>query len=333
VRFQIVCNRVAAAVLAAFTVFAIVGLAQPARPKVGPPARVLPPVTAPVVRNMRVAERNNVYCAGYVQSSPIDTSRRIVGGVEEQEKFLYAQNNFVYINAGANKGMQVGDMLTVVRPRGQVKTRWTRKGSLGFYAQEVGALEVIRVKAEVSVAKVKTSCDNLLLGDLVQPMQTRVAPDYRQRPALDLFADSSGKAVGRVFMSRDNAEVLTRDFIVYIDLGAEDNVQIGDYLTIFRPLGKGNPYFGDWGESVSARDEGFQSFEYRGGRFSNQAARKTGDTAKGKVVTTEDAKDDRPRIRKIVGEMVILNVKERTATAVITRTAQEIHTGDWVEVQ
>ena len=34
-----------------------------------------------------------------------------------------------------------------------------------------------------------------------------------------------------------------------------------------------------------------------------------------------------------VGEIVILNVKEKTATAVITRTAQEIHTGDWVEVQ
>lgn len=322
-RFQIVCNRVAAAVLAAFTVFAIVGLAQQ------PPMSV----AAPTARPMRVAERNNVYCAGYVQSSPIDTSRRIVGAVEEQEQVLYSQNNFVYINAGANKGVQVGDMLSVVRPRGQVKTRWTRKGSLGFYAQEVGALEVVRVKAEVSVAKVKTSCDNLLLGDLVQPMQTRVAPDYTLRPKLDLFGDPNGKAVGRLFMARDNAEVISRDFIVYIDLGAEDKVQVGDYLTIFRGLGKGGPFFGDWGESVSARDEGFQSFEYRGGRFSNQAARKSGDEAKGKVVTTADAKDDRPRIRKVVGEMMILNVKERTATAVITRTAQEIHPGDWVEVQ
>jgi hypothetical protein len=209
---------------------------------------------------MHVAERNNVYCAGYVQSSPIDTSRRIVGAVEEQEQFLYSQNNFVYINAGANKGMQVGDMLSVVRPRGQVKTRWTRKGSLGFYTQEVGALEVIRVKPEVSVARVKTSCDNILLGDLVQPMQVRVAPDYRQRPAMDLFADPSGKAVGRLFMARDTAEAIARDFIVYIDLGAEDNVQVGDYLTIFRPLGDGNPYSGDWGESARARYEGFQSF-------------------------------------------------------------------------
>ncbi len=321
-RFQIVCKRAAVSVFAAVTLLATAGLAQ----------QTGPTVLVPTARNMNVAERNNVYCAGYVQSSPIDTSRRIVGAVEEQEQFLYSQNNVVYINAGANKGVQVGDLLTVVRPRGQVKTRWTRKDRLGFYAQEVGALEVIRVKAQVSVARVKTSCDNLLLGDIVQPLQTRVAPQYTQRPALDLFGDPSGKAVGRVFMARDMTEAITRDYVVYIDLGAEDNVQIGDYLTIFRPLGDGNPYFGDWGESVSARDD-FDSFEYRGGRFSNQSARKKGSTARGKVETTEDAKSPRVFIRKVVGEMVILNVKERTATALITRTAQEIHTGDWVEVQ
>jgi hypothetical protein len=324
VSFQIVFKRVAAAFFAAFTIFATVSTAQQRTVVVVPGSRAM----------TSVAAGNNVYCAGYVQSSPIDTSRKIVGAVEEQDQFMYSQNNYVYINAGSNRGVNVGDMLSVVRPRGQVRTRWTRKGSLGAYVQEVGALEVVRVKGEVSVARVKTSCDNMLLGDLVMPMQARVAPDYRQRPTMDLFGDPNGKAVGRLFMSRDNAEAIARDFIVYIDLGAEDNVQVGDYLTVFRPLGDGNPFFGDWGESASARDEGFQSFEYRGGRFSNQTARKSGDNARGRVVTTEKAKDDRPSgIRKVVGEMVILNVKERTATALITRNAQEIHTGDWVEVQ
>ncbi|HUR98158.1 MAG TPA: FlgT C-terminal domain-containing protein [Pyrinomonadaceae bacterium] len=326
-RFQIVCKRVAASVFAAVTVFAAAGLAQQKQRPV-----VLTPIIAPPSRSMRIAERNNLYCAGYVQTSPIDTSRKIVGAVEEQETFLYSQNNFVYINAGANKGVQVGDMFSVVRPRGQVKSHWTRKGSLGFYTEEVGALEVVRVKPEVAVARVKTSCSDIMLGDLVQPLQVRVAPEYKQRPALDLFGDPSGKAVGRLIMSRDNVDLITRDFIVYIDLGAEDNVQVGDYVTVFRKLGKGNPFFGDWGESASARDS-FDSFEYRGGRFSNQTGRKKGDTAEGKVVTTASAKEDRPYIRKVVGEMVILNVKERVATALVTRTAQEIHTGDWVEVQ
>jgi hypothetical protein len=37
--------------------------------------------------------------------------------------------------------------------------------------------------------------------------------------------------------------------------------------------------------------------------------------------------------RKIVGEMVIIDVQTRTATAVITRALAEVHTGDWVEIQ
>lgn len=323
VRFQIVCKRVAAAAFAAFTVLAVAAAAQDT------PLTV----TAPESQSFRVAEGNNLYCAGYVQRSAIDTSRKIIGGVEEQEQFMYSQKNFVYINGGEDKGAKVGDIFTVVRPRGQVSTKWTRKGDLGWYGQEVGALEVIRVKPNVSVARVKTSCDNFFLGDIVEPMEARKAPEHKQREAMDLFPDPSGKAVGRLFMARDNVEVIARDFIVYIDLGAEDNVQVGDYLTIFRPLGKGNPFYGDWGESTGARDD-FGSFEYRGGSFSNQAPRKKGEHAKGRVVTSLGARDGRPSmIRKVVGEMVILNVKERTATAVITRNAQEIHPGDWVEVQ
>jgi hypothetical protein len=225
-------------------------------------------------------------------------------------------------------------MFAVVRPRGQVSSHWSSKGKLGFYVQEVGALEVVRVKANVSVARIKTSCETILLGDLVQPIEARVSPTEGREPVIDRFADSSGKARGRIFMGRDNQETLTRDQVVYVDLGREDSVQVGDRLTVYRSLGKGNPLKPRGEESLSARDAGFQGFTYRGGKFSNQAPRKSGDTAEGHVVTTEKAKKGRPDdIRKVVGEAVIVNVKERTATAVITKTAQEIHTGDQVEVQ
>ncbi len=285
-------------------------------------------------REMPVAAGNNLYCAGYVQTASINTANKIVGAENEQEQNIYAQGDDLYINVGANKGVKVGDMFAVVRPRGQVETRWTRKKDLGFYVQEVGALEIIKVKSEVSVARVKNSCDNLLLGDLLQPIEPRTSPVFQPKPMLDVFGEPTGKASGRIFMARDGRELLGREQIVYIDLGAEDRVNVGDYLTVYRPLGKGNLFENDEDESVSARDEGFQSDEYRGGKFSNQAARKSGEQARGKVVTTEEAKKDRPQgLRKIVGEVVILNVKEKTATAMITRTAQEIHTGDMVELQ
>ena len=285
-------------------------------------------------REMPVVAGSNLYCAGFVETNAVDTGSKIVGAENEQEKFIYAQGDNVFINLGANRGVKVGDRFAVVRPRGQVDTRWSRKRNLGFYVQEVGSLEVIRVKAEVSVARINYSCDNFLLGDLLQPTASRISPVFTQRPALDVFGESSGKSSGRIFMARDNQEMITREQIVYIDLGAEDNVKVGDYLTVYRSLGKGNLFDKPINESVSAREDGFQSRRYRGGKFSNQAPRKSGGTAEGRVVTTEDAKEGRPAgLRKVVGELVILNVKQRTATAVITRTLQEIHTGDNVEIQ
>jgi hypothetical protein len=285
-------------------------------------------------RPMPIAERNNLYCAGYVQTSPIKPSMEIVGGHEEQDQYMYSQNNVVYINAGENKGLKQGDVLSVFRPRGKVSSKFSKKGNLGFYVQEVGAVELIRVKNDTSVARVKTSCDNFLLGDLVEPTQARTSPIFKDRPALDRYADPSGKAVGRLFMARDNVEMVTRDQIVYVDLGAEDNVQAGDILTVFRPLGKGNLFSPNENETVAASSYGFESDSYKGGTFSNQAPRRTGDHASGGTESQGDAKDKRSSgLRKVVGELVVLNVKERTATAVVVRTGQEIHTGDFVEVQ
>lgn len=286
-------------------------------------------------RPMPVARGNNLACAGFIQTAPIDTGYEIVGAEDERDKHNFSQGDNIYISAGANRSVKVGDVFSVVRPRGQVEGRPSKKRNLGFYVQEVGTVEVVRVKADVSVARVKTSCDSFLLGDLLQFVPQRDAPVFQpNRPALDVFGDSSGKASGRIIMARDNIELIGREQIVYIDLGAEDNVKVGDYLTIFRPLGEGNVFTREERENVAARNENYESRRYNGGRFSNQAQRKSGATAQGEVVTSENAKSRRPSgLREVVGEMVILNVKEKTATAVITRTATEIHTGDNVEVQ
>ena len=313
----------------ALTVFFMAGHATAQQPTPTPTI-----VYNRVKREMPVVGKNNLYCAGYVETGTVDFTNEIVGAENEQEKNIYAQNDYMYISMGANKGAKVGDVLAVIRPRGKVSTHWTNKKNLGFYVQEIGAVEIVDVKSESSVVRVISSCDNLILGDLVQPVPARTSPIYETRPALDLFADSTGKTHGKIFMARDGRELLGREQIVYIDLGAEDNVKVGDYLTVYRPLGTGQILDDLPGESVAARDDGFESEEYRGGRFSNQAGRKSGAKANGRVITTKRAKRNRQaNLRNVVGEIVILNVKEKTATAVIVRTAQEIHTGDNVELQ
>lgn len=284
--------------------------------------------------DMPLATGNNLYCAGYIQNAPVNTSYEIVGADNERAQNVFQQGNYVYIGRGANGGVRVGDMFSVFRPRGKFKSRFSKKGNLGIYVQEIGAVEVVRVKPEVSIARVKTSCEAMLLGDLLQPIPSRVSPIFQDRPALDIFGAPSGKASGRIVLARDERESPSRDEIVYIDLGAEDNVKVGDYLTIYRPLGKGGVLNYHQDDTHVASSSGFESKVYQGGKFSNQSPRRSGSDAEGDVVTYGDVKKRRPQnLRKVVGEMVILNVKERTATALITRSVQEIHTGDMVEVQ
>lgn len=281
-----------------------------------------------------IAVGNNLYCAGFIQASAIDTGNRIIGGQGEADRYNFGQNDFLYINMGRNKGVNVGDVFSVVRPRGEVNSDWTDKDYLGFYVQEVGAIEVVNVKQDVAVARIKSSCDAFYLGDLVQLAEKRTSPLFEERPPMDPFGDPSGKVTGRILMSRDAVEMIARDFIVYVDLGADDNIAVGNYLTIFRPLAKGNVTTKSQKENLTSRNNHFQSDRYKGGKFSNQAGRKSGDHASGNEVTTKRAKEDRPEwLRKVVGEAVVLNVKERTATVLITRNAQEIHPGDWVELQ
>ena len=295
-----------------------------------------PTLIIPTIReNLPLATGNNLYCAGYIQNGPVNTNFQIVGANQEREQNIYSQGNYIYITRGANAGSRVGDRLAVIRPRGKFSSDFSRKGRLGIYVQEVGEVEIVDVKSDVSVARVTTSCDNLLLGDLIVPIPHRFSPTFQQRPALDLFADPSGNQTGRIILARDSKETVGREDIVYIDLGAEDNVKTGDYLTIFRTLGKGGAVnIRQDDETVSGRRGGFESGTFKGGEFSNQAPRKGGDMTEGKLVTPKEAKKNRPQnLRKVLGEMIILNVKERTATALIVRAAEEIHTGDMVEVQ
>ena len=284
--------------------------------------------------SLPIATGNNLYCAGYIQNAPVNTNYEIVGADNEREQYNFQQGNFVYIGRGANNGVKVGDLFSVFRPRGKFKSKFSKKGNLGIYVQEIGAVEVVKVKPEVSIARIKTSCESLLLGDLLQPLGSRTSPTFQERPPLELFSASSGKATGRIVLARDGREAPTRDQIVYIDLGAEDNVQVGDYLTIFHPLGKGGVLNHHQDDTYVAGSSGFESPAYQGGKFSNDAPRRAGSNADGDLVTYRDVKKARPKnLRKVVGEMVILNAKERTATALITRTTQEIHTGDMVEIQ
>ena len=296
-----------------------------------------PTLVAPETRRPAPAARaSESACGGFIEQTPQAAVGQIVGAESEKQSRLFTEGDLVFIDAGAQSGVRVGQEFTVVRPRGQFRSKFTRKrGSLGVYTQELGRLRVVRVRDRVSVAEVWRSCSDLLLGDLLRPVQERATPQARVETELDRFAEPTGKANGRLVLARDGREMVSRDDVVFVDLGAEDGLKAGDYLTVFRPERHGTLVtYGD--EQAANARRGFESEEFRGGKFSNQTQRlKDVDGSQyGETVKTPAIKRARPAVpRTVVGELVVLRVEGRTATAVVTRVAQEIHTGDAVEVQ
>ncbi|HEX6043518.1 MAG TPA: hypothetical protein VFZ22_03450 [Pyrinomonadaceae bacterium] len=322
--------------LACVFAFTFTGNAQTPAPT---PTMILPTAAQPA----RVAVETTITCAGHIRYQRFGHTPEIVGAEEEQEQRTYSDGDIVYLNAGSRQGIKEGQTFQIIRPRGDVKGVHREKvGFLGTYVQDIGQLQVFKVREETSAAKITFTCDMALLGDLIVDVPVRESPVQRPEANLDRFADPSGKQVGRLMMARDNRELLTRNDVVYIDLGGEDSVKAGDYLTIYRPLGTGNITRVDNEELARNRATGFQSDRFRGGGISIQGSRAKDETAfvnangryRYRPITSREVKKARPEMpRKIVGEMVIIDVQSRTATAIITRVASEVHAGDWVEIQ
>lgn len=282
--------------------------------------------------------KRNLYCAGFIQHTPAPRYLEIVGGEQENEQLVYGEADYLYINQGSADGIKLDNLYTVVRPRGQFKSKLSKKkGWLGTYFQELGVVRVIEVKEHVSVVFVEAACDTIVFGDLLRAFEDRKAPALAAEAPISRFEDPTNKQNGRIVLARDNKELLSKDNVVFIDLGEEDGVKTGDYMTIYRPLGKGRiTGFREDNVAISST-HGYESNVFKGGPFSTSSPR-VKDTnfngIYGPVASIPDVKNRRPKMpRKIVGELVILSVQQRTATAVITRTAQEVFTGDYVEVK
>jgi hypothetical protein len=284
--------------------------------------------------------KNVLECAGYFRLPPLSGLPQIVGAEEEQEKRVYATGHFVYIDAGSQQGVTEGQEFHIIRPRGYVeKVFREKKGNLGVFVQELGALRVIRVKERVSIAQISYACEEVLLGDLLTGPVDRPSPTAKSVIKIDRFSDPNGKPVGRVMMARDLREMVSVGDLIYVDIGAEDKAVLGDELTIYRDVGKGNLFDIKNEELARRSDEGFASEQFRGGTFGMQAQRskdvrdEAGMYNKSPIKTSQ-IKDKRPAMpRKVVAEALIINVQVRTATAIILRATQEVHTGDYVELK
>ena len=255
---------------------------------------------------------HDIYCAGMVTMEPPPGDTYVISGVDSATRIVFDQGDLVFINRGSNQGAQVGSEFLVSRPvKEQLKTQWfiwqnDLLRAMGTTYADVGRLRIVHVDANTSTAEVVSSCDPMQRGDIVRPFVVRPVPNYKAETKLDVFAPPSGKEQAMIVTTRGFSQLASVGKVVYVNLGSEQGVRIGDYYRIFRYQGARH------GTAYQLRGQERSVW----GWGSAPAAWKWVDLP-----------------REILGEGIVLSVSPNASTVLVTASLREMYPGDYVEIE
>lgn len=281
-----------------------------------PPSAQQQPQPKSIVRGGLVISNkpspSDMYCAGFITTESIPQNHYVVGGWNSPDQVHYAGlTDRVYIYGG---GVKEGDKLQVLRKVRDPNRYEAFPGesaavrNLGQLYFERGYVRVIDVQRNVAVAIPELSCGDIVPGDLAIPLVEREVPVFR-KVSLDRFAAPNGKPTGRIVMGNEFDNNLGSTQKVYLNLGQDKGLKVGDYLRATRTY------------EYSYRD--------REAGLSTRAS-DTEETQKNPPKISKSQVNEFPR--RTVGDMIVLQVHPRSATAMIMTALEDVRVGDGVEL-
>jgi hypothetical protein len=260
----------------------------------------------------RQADYSSVYCSGFVSDQKMPDGIRLISGEQSATKITFERGDYVYLNRGTDKGVRVGDRYSVIRAEvdpGDVQWfKWQDKltKAMGTHYLDAGQLRVVNVQPKTSIAIVSFSCDYMQRGDIVLPFQERPEPAFKEAGGFDQFAPVSGKPVAMVVNSKDYHQTVGRGDVIYVNLGTEKGVKVGDYYRVFR-------YQGSMAELAPQTKD----YQYKIYGFGGTPERYSW--------------NDLPR--EVLGEGIVLNVSKNSSTVLLTYSRSDIYAGDYIEIE
>ena len=256
---------------------------------------------------------SKVYCSGFVSDPKVPDDIRVISGEQSNYKIVFSRGDYVYLNRGAQQGVKIGDVYSIVRPDHDPANEWfwgqdklTKR--MGTLYRDLGQIRVVNVQPETSVAEVSFSCDYMQRGDVARPFVERPAPPYKDASKFDIFAPVTGKPVGTILSGHDWHQAFGAGITAYVNIGASKGVKVGDYLRFFR--------YQESKADISA-SAGEHDMQYKVFGFGSAPKKYSG--------------KDLPR--EILGEGIVLNVTKDAATVLVTYEREEAYTGDFAELE
>lgn len=188
----------------------------------------------------------DIFCYGYI-GDPNEPMPNYVQSHEDVDvKYLprsnpelaaaAAEGDLVYIAGGASTGLVAGETYIVVQPEDLV-THPATGAVLGRQYDYIGKIRILCTDTApgLSRAIVLDSCREINIGAKLKPMPTLPIPIARVPELPQWCEPPTGRSSGYIVDSREWDLGLVEGVLVQIDLGTDNQIEPGDFLTVFRP--------------------------------------------------------------------------------------------------
>jgi hypothetical protein len=262
----------------------------------------------------------DLYCSGFVRTMPVPSDLKVISKFDSAGAVLATDAEYVYLSQGSEDGIAVGNTYQVVRPTKRM-TNPTRRtqGSrdLGMHYLDVAQLRVVLAQPDFSLARILHSCaDAVDIGDLLLPFERIAFPAPSRPRRFSPLMITSGEAQGSIVSTKD---VMLNFGSSLKGSGNIPGVRGGRLGSLERGVAnEGMIVYIDIGQEKAVK-AGDLFIVYRN-------------------VDTDEQLNDLPRessklktTRTAIGELLVVKVGERAATALVTYASDGLTLGDTIE--
>ena len=265
---------------------------------------------------------SDLYCAGFISKHILPDANFVAGGVQTPSTTKFVRGDIVYLQG---TGYALGGEYEIVRQLKDLNEYENFPGQAKLLKQtgqayeEVGHVKVIDTRNHDAIAQIDYSCDGINPGDTAIPFAEKQLVNFHSPIRFDRFLPASSKSSGRIVLGKDFDSELGTGNKVYINIGSNQGVKIGDYYRAVRAYEADlhNPV-----DSLSFKAAISEDTQKKMPSIDPNFLTRTN----GPTIHVRDLP------RRAVGEIVIIGVTDTTATGMIVFALEDVHAGDGVEL-
>jgi hypothetical protein len=270
-------------------------------------------------------------CAGFISKNRLPDANYITGGLETPTDTKFENGEIIYL---AGSGYQVGQLYSVIRELRDVDEYEAYPGmrklldATGHPYADIGRIRVVDLRHHSAIAEVVLSCDSFNPGDVAVPYVEREPVAFHVPGHFDRFLPPSGNLTARIVLARDFDLVLGTGTTVYLNVGTNQGVKVGDYFRIVRSYSQ---TLADPVDSLSFKAQTSEDTQMRPPTYEEDFLARHNDMSlfggkKGPNIHVADMP------RRAVGEIVVLSTTPTSAAAMLVFSFEDVYAGDHVEL-